>query len=144
MTEYEMAYLQNEYVSSLALYGSGTFTTVTAFLVAAHIASHRLSLFMVVTVIYAYTVWLWGGVFLLSRVLSNLAGLLSKMHALAESGQGLEWHVAANPVSAWVPGAIQAFVFSNTTIIYVASIAFFLYNRRAHQKVSQSGWRKDD
>lgn len=135
MTEYEMAYLANEYRGSIGTSAGMAFTTVSAFLAAGCLAAHNLNRLMVITVTVIYSVWLWGAVFNLVRTAMNLDGLAQQMRLMAEQGQGLRWHLAADAVPQWAFPATLAGTLFVFALIYVASVVFFFQSRRQNRKV---------
>lgn len=133
MTEFEMAYLMNESLTTLATYTAGTFTTVSAFLAAGYLAAHRLNGSMIATVIGVYTIWLLGGVMTTIRLVQNVSGLANQIALFAEQGKGLQWHVSTSPPLLDTQTSV-AVVVVVMTIIYLASLAFFFQCRRMNRK----------
>ncbi|MEQ1756518.1 MAG: hypothetical protein ABL973_20550 [Micropepsaceae bacterium] len=133
MTEFEMAYLMNDQLTTLATYTAGNFTTVTTFLVAGYLTAHKLSRAMIATVIGVYTIWLLGGVVTSIRLVRNVTGLAHQIALFAEQGKGLQWHVSSSaPVLD--PRASVGVVVVVFAVVYLASLAFFFQCRRMNRK----------
>ena len=135
MTEYEMAYLSNELVGTIANSSAMAFTTVSAFLTVGYLAAHKLSRFMIVTVIVIYTLWLSGAVSTIIRVQISLVGLAQQMALMANQGKGFQWHVvASNPPPQWYVQNLSGFTMFVFALTYIASVVFFLQLRRQNRK----------
>jgi hypothetical protein len=131
MSEYEMASLLNDTGVAVLAQTQFYFAMLTAFLVVSYVVAHRLTRSMATVVVGLF--FSLGCTFNIYRLSRVAGGLMGKMHTVAASGKGLEWHPAKD-VSEWalviigVPGA-AVFVLAT-----VAAIYFFFHSRRVNRK----------
>lgn len=136
MTEYEMAHLNNEYVNTGALLLSMQFSILSAFLVAAYVAAHRLTLVMSGFVVAAFV---FSSIVLsmtMYRSIVDFIGLRHAMFVAAKEGKGLAWHSAAQfDMSAVVFPAASPAVFPTIWMaMALGAVFFFFHCRRVNLK----------
>ena len=137
MTEFEMAYLQNDILLALGSAGSYFFAILTAFLVASYLVAHRLTRPMAAVVVTIFIVASWGSIVTMYRITDSLAGLAREMKAFAEAGKGLTWHGITRTPD-W---ALENARHLGTTLFIVATIAavyFFFHSRRVN-RIAETG-----
>ena len=127
-----MAYLNNEYLTTLIQLTTAGFSTLSAFLVAGYLAAHRLTRFMVSFVVIAFVWWSFTISLAFYRLTTDFFGLRHEMHVAATGGKGLAWHSAAQ-----IDGGVYSpIVFSVIWLtLNLCAIYFFFHCRRMNRKV---------
>jgi hypothetical protein len=143
MTEFEMAYLLTDMQAAISTGSSELITLVTGFLVAGYTVGHRLSRWMLAVVLGIFGYWYSMSVFILSRQILSLGGLVQEIHSFAESGKGLQWHVAAGQIPpSWLVQDVTPVALNIVFItVFAAAIAFFLQCRRMNRKAEVGAWK---
>jgi hypothetical protein len=139
MTEFEMAYLQNDMLIGLGSGASYFFAMLTAFVVASYLVAHRLTKEMAAIVVGIFIVASCGSIVTMYRVMDSLAGLGREMKAFAGAGKGLAWHgITRTPE--W---GLESARYLGSALFIVATIAavyFFFHSRRVNRKAEAGGW----
>ncbi|MGH7864300.1 MAG: hypothetical protein ACREQB_04880 [Candidatus Binataceae bacterium] len=134
MTEFELMYLTNETISTIAVVFAAYFSTLSAFLIAGYLAAHKLTRTMLVLVVGLFSLWSALAIFTLYRTVWNLFGLQGQIRDFARAGKGLAWHGAV--------GNPQWFVHSGPMIslgLYVAmaiAALYLFFHCRIHNRQS--------
>lgn len=132
MTEFEMAYLQNDMLLALAAASQYFFAMVTAFVVAAYLVAHRLTRTMVIIIVSMFTIASAGSIVMIFRIMQSLGGLANEMRAFAQAGKGLAWHSVMN----MPPWGFESARYVGTALFIAAaaaSIYFFFHSRRVNR-----------
>lgn len=142
MTEFEMAYLLTDMQAAISTGSSELLTLVTGFLVAGYSVGHRLSRWMLAVVVGIFAYWYSVSVFILSRQIITLTGLVQEIHRFAESGKGLQWHSAAGTIPPqWLVQDVGPVMLNTVFIaVFTAAIAFFFQCRHMNRK-AEGAWK---
>ncbi len=140
MTEFEMAYLQNDMLVALANGTQFFFTLLSAFLAASYVGAHRLTRPMVVVVIGLFVLTAFSSILAQFRQMESLAGLAEQIRAFAAAGKGLQWS-AVTKIPAWWVESLRYIAAAVFLIAVIASVFFFFHCRRVNHKAEAGAWR---
>lgn len=141
MTEFEMAYLVTDMQIAVSTTFATLFTITSAFLLAGYYAAHRLTPLMIGVLIVIYAWSFFGTTFMINRELISLFGLAGEINTYASTGNGLQWHAAANPAPAWLLSVGVVLAFCLNVIIFIATLVFFFHCRRVNRKSEAGAWK---
>ena len=133
MTEYEMASLANELLTTATNLTSAYFSISSAFIVGAYVGAHRLNRTMVAIVVGLFLLWSLSLISQAGAVTRNYYGLLAQIRESAKSSGAFAWYHPQLMPSEYLefrPGAI----FISLLVVMLASIFFFFYCRRVNRK----------
>jgi hypothetical protein len=139
MSEFEMAYLQNDIMIALGSAVSYYFTMLTAFLVASYTVAHRLTRSMVAVVVSIFVLAATGSIVMIFRITQSLSGLAGEMRAFAAAGKGLKWHFVTQAPE-W---SLTMSRYVGTALFIAAAagaVYFFFHSRRANRKAEVGAW----
>lgn len=131
MTEYEMASLANEYLTTGLLFFSSYFSLVSAFLLVAYVVAHRLTRTMVATVVGIFSIACVMLTLTLYRLLEDWTGVRHQISDYAQAGKGLAWHSAAK----FTPSGFALYIAPTLWImVAIGAVYFFFHCRRVNRK----------
>ena len=133
MTEYEMASLANDMLSTSNTILTTCFTVISAFVVVSYLVAHRLSRTMTVIVIALHIVWslsLWAQA---SFALRSYYKLLRKMRNTAEPNGIFDW-ISPELAPSWLTDARPEMIGISLLLAVLASVYFFFHCRRVNRK----------
>ena len=132
MTEYEMAYLNNEFLITGIMLATAQFSVMSAFLVAGYLAAHRLNLIMAGFVNLAF---LWSSFTLsmtLYRLIIDFIGLRHEIFVAAKNGKAIAWHSAAQfDTAAFASAPVAPIIWF---MLSLGAVYFFFHSRRVNLK----------
>ena len=131
MTGFELSYLYATIASAIAQHFSNFFTVVSAYLIVAHLAAHRLTIPMVVIVNGVFLLWSAQQISQITGAMTTWVGLAGDIRSYTAQGNGLAWH-AVNQTSLSTLQGIPMFNLVLLTIVVIAAVYFFFHSRRHH------------
>lgn len=130
MSEYEMTYLIGETAANTQAMLMNIFSIVSAYLVVAYLAAHKLTKIMVTFVNGLFISMMLVFSIQLERHVGVLNSLVKEAQSMAISGDGLEWHPSIETpleVFGWLP----LFVTMLCLVAMIGALAFFFHARWA-------------
>ena len=140
MTEFEMASLANELLTTATTLTTTYFSIASAFIVGAYVAAHRLSRTMVAIVVGLFLVWSFSLISQASFVTRNYYNLLDQIRASAKSGATFAWYTPQALPDAYLD-LRPTLIFVAMNIVAVAAIYFFFHCRRVNRKAEAGAWK---
>lgn len=132
MTEYEMASLANELLSTATTLTTTYFTVASGFIVGAYIAAHRLSRTMVAVVVGLFLLWSLSSVGQIWTAMRNYYGLLAQIRDASATNGNFGWY-ATEVMPRWFIDA-RPLTFSITlTVVALVAVYFFFHCRRVNR-----------
>ena len=140
MSEFEMAYLQNDMMLALGSATQFFFGMLSAFLVASYIAAHKLTRPMMIVVVCLFVAAALSSIGAIYRQMESLAGLVAQVKAFAVAGNGLQWHMATQVPQWWIESIRYVAVLLFLAAM-VGSVYFFFHCRRVNNKAEIGAWK---
>lgn len=132
MTEFEMASLANDLVTTGTTMITTYFSVVSGFVVTGYIAAHRLSRPMVVVAVGLFVAWSLSIGGQISIVMRNYYGMLAKIRDAA-TGDEFSWY-APEVAPRWINDLRPDMIFASLIVVALAAIYFFFHCRRVNSK----------
>lgn len=140
MTEFEMAYLANDMLSTSNTILTTSFTVTSAFVAASYLAAHRLNRTMTVIVVALYVGWSLSVNVQAYTAMRGYYRLLRKIRDSAQPNGMFDWFPPESGPP-WFTDARPAMIGVSLVLAVLAAVYFFFHCRRVNRKAETGSWK---